>query len=176
MWFWAAYVQFWSTDSKMYLLNTFSEMKFKDFSMTFQRQNDIFQAPSNRYRSLFCDEKTGHTPNCNIHCFQLYSTSLLQYRVYNPNCTLENMDRQINNNGDLMTWIARSIVMEIWWQNYRIPLFFSNQMCKMHNNTQIRFVEPLFFKPIKVIFKHFSREIDNFLRQIEKSNTFEDII
>ena len=97
----------------------------KRIPRTFQGQNSMFQALSNHYLA-YCKSiilqwhnllytKLQYSP----FIFQLYPTRLLQYSLYNPKCIME-------------TWIARSIVTEIWWQNYRILLFFSNQMFKMH--------------------------------------------
>ena len=50
----------------------FSEMKFMDFSRTYQGQNNILQALPNCYlvyivNALFYDKTTSHTSNYNIH-------------------------------------------------------------------------------------------------------------
>ena len=58
-------------------------------------------------------------------------------------------------------------------------LIYQNQLCKMHKKNphkQIKFLEPLFFKPITVIFKHFSRKIVNFQGRLKIQALFKTVV
>ena len=54
------------------------------------------------------------------------------------------------------------------------PIIFSNQMCKIKKH--IKFLSPLFLKPIKSYVQALFKENCQFWRQIEKSNTFQESI
>ena len=134
--------------------HTFSEIKFKDFSRTFQAQNYIFQALSISYliwrnvTALFWDEVTCHIPNCNIHCvYFTYVQPVCCGTVYNSNCTMKNMDHRTNSEGDLMTKLQNPVIcFKLSAQNTK----------KAHK--KIGFLEPLFFKPMKMNFQALFKE------------------
>ena len=102
---------------------------------------------------LFCDKLTCHTPNCNIYCYFNSIQPVCCGTV--PNCTMENMDRSINSDRDLMTKLQNPIIC------------FKLNVKKMHK--QIGFF--IFFQAHKVIFKHFSRKIVLQHQAISSHNT-----
>ena len=59
---------------------------------------------------------------CSLFIFQIYMQTVCFGTVYYPICTVENMDRWITSNRELM-------------KNYRIPLCFSNQKPQKHRKT-----------------------------------------
>ena len=63
--------------------------------------------------------------------------------------------RSVTQTAPWKTQITGSVVTEIWWQNYQIPLFFLKQKCEMlkkNPHIQIRFLTPIQDHK-KVIFK-----------------------
>ena len=109
---------------------------------------------------------TYYTPNCNIHCLYFnYMQTVCFGTVYYPICTVENMDRWITSNGEMM-------------KKCRIPLCFSTQMLQKHRKTnkQIIYLGIYFFKPTKVIFKQFSRKKnDKFQGRLENQAVFKTV-
>ena len=133
-----------------------------------QGQNYIFQALLNRYL-VYC--KSAILWQDQIALFAVYISI-----IYNQYAVVQSIIQ-------IATWktlFAGSIVVEIWWQYYRIPYFFSNQMCLLHNKCTNRlgfyFCNPYFFQDTKNNFQAFFMENWQFSRQIEKSSTFQDSI
>ena len=128
--------------------HTFSKMKFQDFSRTYQGQNFIFQALSNRYL-VYCKR-----------VFLWWNNLPYTKLQYSP----------------LKTWITRWVVTGDLMTKLPNPLNLlkSNIQHAKHTHKQVRFVGPLFFKPIKSNFQALFKKNCQFSRQIEKSSSFQD--
>ena len=77
------------------------------------------------------------------------TTNLTQNEVDLVICNVENTAYRINSNGDLITLLPN-------------PFFKPNVQNARRKVQTIGFLAPIFFEPIKIIVKHFSKKITNF--------------